>query len=289
MIKNIAVIGLGRMGGGIARNLAEDPRFSVTVFARTEETVAKCVALGAEGAASAEEAVVGADLVITSLPTPEVVLDVIGSALGSSPEGSIWMDTSTIDPRTAQDLEALVQTSGRSFIACPLGKGPAQAEAGELPLFVGGDKALLQPMAPVFECIGENVHYLGDPAAACMFKVASNMIGMTNLAVLAEGYTLCATAGVSDAAFEAALQDTGAWSYQAALRLPWMMQGDFENRFAIDLAVKDVRLAVDAAARRSVPAPVGAAGLMQLVSASVAGCGSEDVNAVLKVVDPGRQ
>lgn len=211
------------------------------------------------------------------------------SALAHSPEGSIWMDTSTIDPGTAQELETLVQSSGRHFVACPLGKGPAQADSGELPLFVGCDQALLEPLSPVFECIGENAHYLGTPAAACMFKLASNMIGMTNLAVLAEGYSLCATSGVSDSAFQAALQDTGAWSYQAALRLPWMMRGDFENRFAIDLAVKDVRLAVDAAARGSVPSPVGAAGLMQLVAASAAGYGSEDVDAVVKVVDPKRR
>ena len=109
---------------------------------------------------------------------------------------------------------------------------------------------------------------------------------MTNLAVLAEGYELCRSCGVDDEAFAASLRDTGGWSYQAEVRLPWMTAGDFENRFGIDLALKDLRLAVDMAARRGIPAPVGAAGLMQLASAHALGHGGEDASAVYRAVAP---
>jgi len=81
------------------------------------------------------------------------------------------------------------------------------------------------------------------------------MVGMANLAVLAEGYALCRRCDVGDDAFVDALRDTGAWSYQADLRLPLMINGDFGTRFAVDLALKDVRLAVDVAARRGLPVP----------------------------------
>lgn len=286
MIRRITVIGVGRMGGGIAKNLARDNAFEVTVSDFSPQAVQACVDAGATDGGRAEEAVASADLVITSLPMPETVTAVYRSTVGLSPAAAIWMDVSTIDPATASALEKQVTSGGRQFIACPLGKGPAQAEDGTLPLFVGGEQELLEPMSAVFACIGGGVHYMGSVEASTSFKIVSNMIGMTNLAVMAEGYALCHDCGVTDEAFTDALRNTGAWSAQADLRLPWIMAGDFDNRFGVDLALKDVRLAVDIAARRGIPTPVGASGLSQLVAAHANGLGAEDANAVFKVVSP---
>ena len=119
-----------------------------------------------------------------------------------------------------------------------------------------------------------------------MFKLVSNLIGMTNLAVLAEGYLLCRRAGVTDEGFQQALADTGGWSYQAQLRLPWMMENDFRQRFGVKLGLKDLRLAVDQASQWQIPVPVGAMGMSQLANAAVHGFGDDDVNAILKVLDP---
>ena len=264
MIHSIAVIGAGMMGGGIARNLAADGSFSVTVFDFDPNRVQRCVEAGAQAAGSVSEAVAGADLVITSLPLPETVYSVVQDNLKASAPEAIWMDVSTIDPGTGRKLEDLLTVADRRFVACPLGKGPAQAEAGTLPLFVGCDKDLL----------------------ATTFKIVSNMVGMANLAVLAEGYALCRRCDVGDDDFVDALRDTGAWSYQADIRLPLMINGDFATRFAVDLALKDVRLAIDVAARRGLPVPLGAAGLSQLAAAHSHGWGSEDVDAILNVIEP---
>jgi 3-hydroxyisobutyrate dehydrogenase len=274
------------MGGGIARNLAADPSFTVTVFDFNPDRVQACVDAGATGAGSIPEAVAQADLVITSLPTPEIVFTVVRDNLEASSKAAIWMDVSTIDPRTAKSLEELLSAAGRRFVACPLGKGPAQAEAGTLPLFVGCAPELLDELSDVFACIGEEAHYLGRVEAATAFKIVSNMVGMANLAVLAEGYALCRRCGVDDDAFTHALQATGAWSYQADIRLPLMIARDYDTRFAVDLALKDVRLAVDVAARSGLPVSLGAAGLVQLAAAHNRGWGSEDVTAVLKVIEP---
>jgi 3-hydroxyisobutyrate dehydrogenase len=285
-IRTVAVIGAGRMGGGIARTLARSGSFKVHVFDTNGKATESCVDLGAQAFDSVKECVSDADLVITSLPMPDTVIAIFRSYLECSPSRAIWMDVSTIDPQTARLLDDLAADGGRKYVACSLGKGPAQAEEGTLPLFVGCENALLPELKDVFDCIGENVHYFGSPAAATAFKIVSNLVGMTNLAVLAEGYTMCKKFGTSDESFVSALRDTGAWSYQAELRLPWMINGDFENRFGVDLAIKDVRLAVDAAAHSGISVPVGAAGLMQLVQASSRGWGREDVDAVVKVVDP---
>ena len=282
----IAVIGVGKMGGGIARNLAADPTFGVTVFDLSAEAVQACVDGGARAADSTTAAVQDADLVITSLPMPRHVLDVYAEISPHLASDAICMDVSTIDPTTAQTLESVLSAAGHPFVTCLLGKGPSQAESGSLPLFVGGDTAAVDDLAEVFACIGDGAHRLGSVAAATTFKLVSNMIGMTNLAVLAEGYLLCRRAGVADEIFATALADTGAWSYQADLRLPWMMQGDYASRFPVTLGLKDVRLAVDIAGQWGLAAPVAAAGMSQLAATQMHGWGDLDVTAVLKVLDP---
>lgn len=284
-IRTIAVIGVGKMGGGIARNLAK-AGLTVQVFDLSADAVQACVADGARAAESAIACVEGADLVITSLPMPNHVRDAYTELAPLLASGTICMDVSTIDPVTARELADDLTARELRFIACPLGKGPAQAAAGELPLFVGGDAATLDELAEVFSIIGDQVYRLGTVEAACTFKLVSNLIGMTNLAVLAEGYLLCHRAGVDDEAFANALADTGGWSYQAQLRLPWMMQGDFAPRFPMTLGLKDVRLAVDIAAQWGLAVPVGAAGMSQLAAAVANGYQGEDVNAMLKLLDP---
>ncbi len=286
--ERIAVIGLGKMGGGLARNLAA--RFDVTVFDLDPAAVERCVAAGATAAGSVGAAADGVDLVVSSLPMPAHVValyEELAPQLGGSGHGpTIVMDTSTIDPDTASKVADVV---GRNrYVACLLGKGPAQAETGDVPLFVGGPEDALDALAAVFDCIGAEVHRLGTVEAATAFKLVSNLIGMTNLAVLAEGYALCRRAGVDDDVFAAALADTGGWSYQAEVRLPWMMAADFEPRFSVALARKDLTLAIEMAAARDVTTPVGAAGLSQLAAAADQGYGDRDVTSLLRIVDPSR-
>ena len=283
-IHTIAVIGLGKMGGGLARNLARHPDFDVRVFDLSADAVARCVDAGATSSESMVAAATDADLVITSLPMPADVRDAYTTLTPHLAERSIVMDTSTIDPTTAR---AVADAVGEDrFVSCLLGKGPVQAESGELPLFVGGPTAALDLLGPVFERIGDTVHRLGTIEAATAFKLVSNLIGMTNLAVLAEGYALCRRAGVSSEAFAESLADTGAWSYQAEVRLPWMIADDFAPRFPVSLGLKDLHLTLEMAARWGMAAPVGAAGMSQLASAAAHGLGASDVVAVLEVVDP---
>lgn len=281
---HIAVIGLGKMGGGIARNLSR--RFDVTVFDPDPDAVGRTVDAGARAAEHAVDAATGAELVVTSLPRPRDVTDLATELAPHLGPDTIVMDTSTVDPATATRLAELV---GRDrFVACLLGKGPVQAESGELPLFVGGTATTLDALIPVFDCIGAGVHRMGSVEAATAFKLVSNLVGLTNLAVLAEGLTLCRRAGVDDETFAAALADTGGWSYQAEVRLPWMLADDFGPRFSVRLGLKDLTLTLAMAAQAEVATPVGAAGWAQLASAAARGFGDGDVDAVLRVVDPDR-
>lgn len=281
----ITCIGVGNMGGAVARRLAG--AFDVTVYDPSQDAVARCTTAGARAAADVPGAVDGADVVLTSLPTPELVTSTVDTLAGVLAAGRTIVDISTIDPTTARGLADRCASAGLEFVACALGKMPAFAERGEIPLFVGGDADVVAGLTPLFERMGETTYNFGTVEAATTFKLVSNFIGMTNVAILAEGYALARRAGIDPEVFTAALKDTGAASFQESVRLPWIIEQDFAARFGVDLALKDVRLAVDAANRWGIPVPVGAASLSQLASASEHGYGHEDVVALAKLCEPG--
>jgi 3-hydroxyisobutyrate dehydrogenase len=283
--QNIGFIGAGRMGGAVARRLATGG-FHVRVYDPDPAAADRCVASGARPARSAADASAGADAVLTSVPLPEHVKDIWGDLATHLPPSAIAVDLSTIDPGTARDVAGRLAARGIAFVSCALGKTPMAAEQGEIPLFVGGPAEAVARLAPVLARIGNRVYDFGTPEAAVTFKLVSNLIGMTNVAVLAEGYVLARRAGIEPELFAAALGDTGARSFQSEVRLPWLIDGDYDARFATGLAAKDVRLAVEAAARWGIATPVAAQGLSQLLSACAHGHAGDDVISVAKVVDP---
>jgi 3-hydroxyisobutyrate dehydrogenase len=283
--KKIGFIGVGKMGGPVARRLATGG-FDVRVFDTSPAAVDRCVASGASRALSAADAAANADVVLTSLPLPEHVLAVWQDIAARLSPGTIAVDLSTIDPGTARETADLLARHAIAFISCALGKTPMAAEQGQIPLFVGGPPDAVARLGPLLARIGNTVYDFGTPEAAVTFKLVSNLIGMTNLAVLAEGYVLARRAGIDPEVFAAALNDTGARSFQSDVRLPWLIDGDYEARFGTRLAAKDVRLAVEAAARWGIPTPVAAQGLNQLLSACAHGHADEDAVSVAKLADP---
>lgn len=281
----VAFIGLGRMGGAMARRLAAAD-FTVRAYDPSETALDRVVEAGASAAASAIEAAKGADVVMTSLPTPELLVETYaaegGALIGNAQPGALFVDVSTIDPQTARQLTSITEHAGARFIACPVGMGPNQAEEGIVPLYVGADEDAIMPLREIFDTIGGAVHLFGTPEAATSFKLLSNLVGVGNFAVLLEGYQLGLAAGIPAQALADALAGTGGASYQLELRLPWVMQDDFTPRFSVDLALKDLRLAIDSAARAGVPVPMGAQTLQALSAAAGLGFGGEDVGAITK-------
>ncbi len=284
----ITCIGVGNMGGAVARRLAAG-EFDVTIYDPSTEAMERCVTAGAAAADSLKSAVASAELVLTSLPTPELVVTTISEILHLAASDTVVMDISTIDPQTARTVADRCAASGVPFVACPLGKTPAHAEEGAIPLFVGGDGQALERLRPVLDWMGEKTYHFDTVEGATTFKLVSNFVGMANVAILAEGLAIANRAGIDDDSFAEALADTGATSFQSQLRLPWMIDRDWAPRFAVDLAAKDVRLAAASAAMWKVPTPVGSAALAQLMAAATQGWGGEDVVAIAKLVDAQRR
>jgi len=275
------------MGGGLARNLIRAGK-EVLVYDLSPEAVQKTVSAGASGkAAKSVRDMAGSDVVFTSLPLPG---DVEGVMLGKDgllslmKAGSTYIDVSTIDPNTARKLSDAAESRKVQFLECPLGKTPAHAEKGEEPIFVGGKKEVFERMKGVLEIVGKPVIYMGEVEASSAFKLISNMIGMTNLAVLSEGIRIAAKAGIETQIFLELLADTGGKSFQAEVRGPWISKGDFANRFGLDLALKDVRLGCEMAEAWGNDAKAMKAALEYFRVGSAKGFGKEDCNAIYKVI-----
>ena len=233
----IGFIGVGAMGGGLARNLIRAGK-EVLVFDLNPEAVKR----------------------------------------------TLEIDVSTIDPQTARKLSDAAEAAGVKFLECPLGKTPAQAETAEEPIFVGGDKKVYEEMKPILEIIGSPVYYLGKVEASCALKLISNLIGMTNVAVLAEGIRIGEKAGIEPKFLLQLLDDTGAKSFQMDVRGPWIAADDFDSRFGLDLALKDVRLGCEMATAWENDAKTMKVALDYFRKASETGLGKEDCNAVYKII-----
>ncbi|TWH18326.1 NAD(P)-dependent oxidoreductase [Prauserella rugosa] len=281
----VGFVGVGNMGGAVARRLATGGH-DVHVADPDPGAARRCVDAGAVEAVDATAAAAHADAVFTSLPSPEIVEQVWRSITPHLDDGTVGVDVSTIDPATADRLHDVLAGHGIRFVHCALGKTPAAAEAGEIPLFAGGTDAAVDTIRPLLDRMGERTYRFATPGKAATFKLISNLVGMTNVAVLAEGLTLALRAGIDPQQFVSALNDTGARSFQSEVRLPWMAEGDDAARFGVQLAAKDLRLVVDSAARAGVPTPLGGQTLAQLLAAMRHGWGDEDVVALRKLLAP---
>jgi 3-hydroxyisobutyrate dehydrogenase len=282
----VGFVGVGRMGGGIARRLARSG-WRVHVHDPSPAAVRRCAEAGAVPEPGPRELARRVTFVVTSLPQPEDVERLYLEVADELGPGRVAVDVSTVDPFTARRVADAVTRRGAAFVACPLGRGPAEAEAGTNPLYVGGAPEALAAAEPLLAALGSPRYVLGDVEQATCAKLVSNLVAMANLATLAEGYALGLKARIAPDMLAAVLRDSGARSHQLDLRLPWIAAGDFAPRFAVDLALKDLRLCVDVAARLASPVVSGAVALQQLAAASARGHGGEDVGAIWKVIRGG--
>ncbi|MFZ5945932.1 MAG: NAD(P)-dependent oxidoreductase [Bacillota bacterium] len=283
----IGFVGLGQMGGGLARNLIRANK-DVLVYDLNQEAIEKTLKAGTSGKAATDlQELSAVDVLFTSLPLPKHLEQVMlgeEGLLSLMKSGATYIDVSTIDPKTARKLSDAAEEKNINFLQCPLGLTPAHAEEGTLPIYVGGKKAVYEKMKDILGIIGGNVIYMGEVEASAAFKIISNLIGMTNLAVLSEGMRIGEKAGIDKQLLIELLLETGASSFQMKVRGPRIANNDFENKFGLDLALKDIRLGMEMAHQwDNIPKTMEVA-FEYYKNASENGYGKEDCNAVYKII-----
>ncbi|NLE22617.1 MAG: NAD(P)-dependent oxidoreductase [Actinobacteria bacterium] len=258
----VAFVGLGHMGGRMSRRLAE-AGLDLTVFDLDAARAAPALERGARLARSAADAARGTDVLVTMLPTPAAVEQVMledGGALDALPTGALWIDMSTSSPAVGERVRG--RAAGRiRCLDAPVAGMSSGAEAGTLEIFVGGDPADVERARPLLEHLGDpqRIFHVGGNGAGYVVKLLLNLLWFDQLVAVAEVLAIGARSGVDLGVLHTALSQgpTASRLLERDL-LPLLRDGDYEEGFSMALATKDLRLAVDLARSAGVPAELSA-------------------------------
>lgn len=252
--QRLVVIGLGNIGGGVARNLVATD-CDVTVVDLDPAKVAELVELGAGAGTSAAAAVVGADVVFTSLPGPAQIAAVAAHIVPAMKPGAVWVEMSTNDLVTARSLAETCQSHGVGLLDAPVSGGPEGALAGSLSIFVGGADDVVRSVLPLLQVIGNKVDHLGDHGAGIVAKIAQVTLCYTQTITLIEALILGVKGGVEPAKMLDLIQHSAGTSYCATAYGPEILSGTYDASFPLSHAAKDMRLAMEMADTMGVDLP----------------------------------
>jgi len=243
----IAFVGLGNMGGHMARHII-NAGYETVIADLDPAKVRALVDAGATAADSAVDAARNADIVFTSLPGPKQVRHVGLDMLAIMPPGATWIDLSTNDLTCAREIAAVAATAGVDLLDAPVTGGAEGAEAGTLTVLVGGDATTYERCRPVLTCIGERIDLLGPHGAGYVAKIAQVSLCYLHSVCLTEALLLGVKGGVEPNKMLDIVRSSTGRSYVADLYGPEILNGGYDDTFALELAAKDLRLAMDLAA-----------------------------------------
>jgi len=237
MRQRIAFLGVGRMGGRMARRL-HDAGHDVTVYDPDSHATAAF-----EAAASPREAAAAADFILCSLPNPSIVREAVGEALESARPGAVIVDLSTGDPETARELAEHAARRDVGFLDAPVSRGVAGAEQGTLLIMVGGERATLERARAVLEKLASDIVHVGPTGAGQAAKLCNQMLTATIATALGEVLTAGVRAGVDLGTLIEVLKGGSAGNWVLSEHLPsTLLTDDRETSFSLALMRKDVGL-----------------------------------------------
>lgn len=280
----VAVIGLGLMGGAMAARLVERGH-PVTGFDLDPVARQRAADSGVDLAPSIAAAVSTADVVLTSLPTGSVVRDVwLGpdGLLASARPGTVAVDLSTIDPASMRAVGEAASAAGLRPVDCPVSGGPGESRAGTLALIVGGEDDDVAAARPVLDDLG-TIARTGGLGTAKVVKLVNNMMTMGNVLVAAEAFAMGVAAGVDPQRLYEVLSLSGGRSHHFTKRFPKALAGDFDPGFTMAFGEKDLSLALELARSLRLPTPAAATAREQYAVAVAEGLGDRDIVALLEL------
>lgn len=289
----IAFIGLGNMGAPMARNLLKAGH-AVAVCDLNTDAVAALVADGAHPCATPAEAAREAQLVLTMLPAPAHVDKVLSGpdgVLGAIRPGVPIVDCSTIDPASARRLAKLALAQGNELADAPVSGGTGGAAAGTLTFMVGASDALFARIQPVLQGMGKRIVHCGDVGNGQVAKVCNNLLLGISMIGVSEAMALGVSQGMDPKVLADIINASSGrcWSSDTYNPFPGVMEGvpasrGYPGGFGVDLMLKDLGLAVEAARQSHQPLPMGALAQQLYQVWSAQGQGQQDFSSILQML-----
>jgi 3-hydroxyisobutyrate dehydrogenase-like beta-hydroxyacid dehydrogenase len=262
----VAVLGLGKMGGPIARRLL-DAGHAVSVWNRTAGRAAALAEAGAQELSSPREAWEAADVAVTMVLDDAALLEVTAGPDGlltTGGEGCVLVDMSTVSPNASRTVADAAGRAGTGYLRAPVSGNPSVVEAGNLGIMVSGDEQVFRRTEELLHDIGPNVFYVGGSEEARVLKLALNLMIAGNAQLIAEALVLGEAHGLNRARMLEVIGASAAGSPFVKYKTAALVQDDYTATFTAYAMWKDLSLALAAAHEARAPLPV-AATIQQLV------------------------
>ena len=276
-------IGIGNMGKHMAGHVL-DAGHNLAVNDLNKEAAVQLLAKGAKWCDTPAEVAAASRVVITSLPTPNSVEEVVygkGGLKEGWKKGDIYIDMSTNSPSLIRKIDKDATAMGVAVLDAPVSGGTKGAEAGTLVIIVGGESGALEKVRPILETMGQRIFTVGEAGCGNIAKLVNNLISLICNSASAEGFALGVKAGINpQVLWDIITVSTGNnWCLRQYPNTTF--KGNFEPGFRVDLACKDIGLALELGKEYGVPLPVGVTVQKDLQNTMAEGYADKGVDAVI--------
>lgn len=260
MSEKIGFVGLGIMGGPMARNLMK-AGFDLVVHNRSRGKAEELASEGAEVAESPREVAKSCGIVFTMLSDPPVVQEVVAGEDGlleGAGEGSLLVDMSTSSPVLARELASSAREQGVGMLDAPVSGGDVGAVDGTLSIMAGGSEEDFGRAKPLFEVMGKTVTHVGESGAGQTVKACNQIVVALVIEAVSEALVLGSKAGVAPAKVLNVLSGGLAANSIMQVKREKFLSHDFEPGGKVEFQHKDLGIALEAGKEYGVPLPVTA-------------------------------
>lgn len=277
-VEKIGFIGLGNMGHPMAKNI-EKAGFPLFVYNRTAEK-SEDFKIKSTVSESVEDLVNNSDIIFTMLTNDNAVKSVYEKIFKNNLEGKLFVDMSTISQEMSKEVGDAVKIKKAGFLDAPVAGSTKPAAEGTLIIMAGGDFQDLKRATPYLEKMGK-IKHLGENGKGLAAKISINYFLAMIYEGLAETVLLSDKLGVNREMMLEIINESASGSGATKVKTPLLLNNQFNAAFALDLMLKDIRLAKDAGA----DFPLGNRNLETYEKASADGFGKEDVIGIIQYLE----
>jgi 3-hydroxyisobutyrate dehydrogenase len=237
----VGLLGVGLMGSAMAHRLL-DRGVAIVAWDRDAEHVRALGDRGGQVARAPSEVLSDAKVLITMLPTADVVVDVVKPLLDDWPDGTVWLQMSSVGATEADQLTQLAKEHGITLVDAPVSGSTHPAEQGQLTILASGPDSARGTLQPIFDALASRVLWVGEAGMGSRLKLAANHWMITMVGALAESMHLCDAMGLDQQQFIALLDGGPLGSGYALQKLDEMRRHEYPAGFPVRLALKDMEL-----------------------------------------------
>jgi 4-hydroxybutyrate dehydrogenase/sulfolactaldehyde 3-reductase len=280
---DVAFIGLGTMGLSMAKYIIKGG-YSVAGYDTSANAVSAHVANGGTAATSAADAARDCPIVVTILPNGSIVHSVIfdkGGVIESASSGTLLIEMSTIDPFETDSIRKQLQEHNIRMVEAPVGRTSDQAAVGKALFMVGGEPQDIEVARPILDCMGDTIIDCGGPGMGSRMKIINNLMSTALNVLTAEVLTFSDNVGLNrDLAIEVMSGTTAGKGHMSTSYQARVLKDDLSPVFMIDLAKKDLDIALSFAKRVNSPLMMSAEAELIYSDAQKEGRGAQDWSAI---------